>query len=134
MIAFATGGMSTDAPYDGTYKDPGCPDAGAKPTEFMCDAYSQDNCPSGEGCYIFVIYPEDPCDQETYGSTCAPAGSGTQGAMCGSGAPSCAPGFTCLVTGEGNQCAQLCMLDGPNTCTDGTVCQTIDVEGFGGCL
>jgi hypothetical protein len=136
MVPFGGGGSWPDGGgYDATYEDPGCPDAGAKPMMFTCDAYHQGNgdCPPGDGCYIYVVYPMDPCAQETYGSMCAKQGPGKQGSGCG-GAQDCSGGFTCVVTGSGNQCAALCPLVGPNACTGGTVCEPIDVEGFGGCL
>jgi len=113
------------------YVDPGCPDAGPPVMMFECDPYAQD-CPPNQGCYIFTQNPTDPCGQEIYGATCAPAGNGKQGAPCdGAG---CAAGFTCTVTGSGNQCIQLCQLEGSSSCPDGLVCQPIDVLGFGGCL
>src|SRR5947208_3567342 len=54
------------------YVDPGCPDAGPPVTDFECDPYKQGNgdCAPGEGCYIFVQYPTEPCGQETYGALC----------------------------------------------------------------
>jgi hypothetical protein len=118
-----------------TFVDPGCPDAGMKPTEFTCDPYHQDNgdCEPGEGCYIFSTPPTTPCGQETYGSTCEPEGMGQQGAPCGNVAD-CAAGFTCVVSDSGTQCVLLCELMGSMECPDGLVCEPIDVQGFGGCL
>ncbi|MCC6556441.1 MAG: hypothetical protein IT372_26065 [Polyangiaceae bacterium] len=119
------------------YEDPGCPDSGPAPTDFQCDPYHQNNgdCAPGEGCYIFVHYPEpgEVCGQEIYGALCAPAGFGGQGAPC-NGAFDCQGGFVCVVTGAGNQCIQLCPLAGNDGCPPGLVCEPIDVEGFGGCL
>lgn len=117
------------------YVDPGCPDAGPPIEEFDCDPYHQFNgdCMPGEGCYIFVGYPSEPCGQETYGSLCLPAGSGTQNSPCG-GAQDCGAGFVCVVSGSGDQCVQLCQLQGISGCPAGLVCEPIDVEGFGGCL
>ncbi len=103
-------------------------------TMFMCDPYNQDNgdCQPGQGCFIFTDPPQTPCGQEVYGAECDTAGPGQQGAPCnGSG---CAAGFTCVVSGAGNQCVQLCELQGDSGCPSGLVCQPIDVEGFGGCL
>src|SRR5919202_6946843 len=47
------------------YVDPGCPDAGPKQTAFTCDPYHQKNgdCPPGQGCFLKVTYPSDPCAQ-----------------------------------------------------------------------
>jgi hypothetical protein len=87
----------------------------------------------GEGRDIVDQYPQEPCGQEVYGSVCQPAGPGMQGADC-SGPEDCGAGFSCVVTGSGVQCTQLCELTGPSGCPDGLVCEPIDVEGFGGCL
>jgi hypothetical protein len=129
---FGAGGGGGSAESSSTgYVDPGCPDAGPPLMMFTCDPYAQ-NCPPNQGCYIFTQNPADPCGQEIYGSDCEPAGQGKQGAPCdGAG---CAAGFTCTVTGSGNQCIELCQLEGNMSCPDGLVCQPIDVLGFGGCL
>lgn len=119
------------------YVDPGCPDAGPPIYDFQCDAYHQNNgdCEPGQACYIYVQYPApgQPCDQEVYGSYCYAAGPGVQGSPCGGGID-CAAGYCCVITGSGTQCVQLCPLVGPDNCPSGYVCETIDVEGFGGCL
>jgi hypothetical protein len=132
-----TGLGGWDAGHDALpdYTDPGCPDAGGPILSFDCDPYHQFNgdCMPGEGCYIYVSYPSEPCGQETYGSLCAPSGPGTQSAPC-DGAQDCAGGFVCVVSGSGNQCVQLCPLSGNSSCPPGLVCEPIDVEGFGGCL
>jgi hypothetical protein len=117
------------------YIDPGCPSNPPPLEQFDCDPYDQLNsgCFPGDGCYIFVQYPDEPCGQEIYGSFCAPAGFGVQGDPCGGGLD-CAAGFVCVVTGSGNQCVKLCPLEGNDGCPAGLVCEPIDVEGFGGCL
>lgn len=117
------------------YEDPGCPDAGPPITDFMCNPYEQFNgdCPPGEGCYIYVQYPSEPCGQEIYGAACAAAGPGQQGDPCGGG-QDCGAGFVCVVSGSGVQCVKLCNLKGDDGCPAGLVCEPIDVEGFGGCL
>jgi hypothetical protein len=117
------------------YVDPGCPDAGPAIQMYECDPYNQFNgdCMPGEGCYIFVQYPSEPCGQETYGAFCQPTGPGQQSAPC-SGAQDCGAGFVCVVSGSGDQCVELCQLSGSTGCPDGLVCEPIDVEGFGGCL
>ena len=60
-----------DASSDGKdalpdYVDPGCPDAPPAMTDFQCDPYNQNNgdCAFGEGCYIYVQYPQEACEQE----------------------------------------------------------------------
>lgn len=117
------------------YIDPGCPEVVPPITDFRCDPYDQTNgiCGPGEGCFIYVQYPREPCGQEIYGSYCALAGTGVQGDPCGGG-QRCAAGFTCVVTGSGTQCVELCPLSGDDTCAPGFVCEPIDVEGMGGCL
>ncbi|MGK3984087.1 hypothetical protein WME99_13675 [Sorangium sp. So ce136] len=116
------------------YEDPGCPDV--EPiTDFQCDPYDQSSgfCAPGEGCFIFVQYPNEPCGQEIYGAFCAPAGPGGQGDPCGGGGE-CGAGFACVVTGSGTQCVELCELSGDDHCSPGLVCEPIDVAGIGGCL
>lgn len=119
------------------FNDPGCPDSGPAPGNFQCDPYHQNNgqCGPGEGCFIFVQYPEpgEVCGQEIYGAVCQPAGFGGQGDACFGGGD-CQGGFVCVVTGAGNQCVKLCPLVGNDGCPPGLVCEPIDVEGFGGCL
>src|SRR5690242_13505453 len=63
------------------YVDPGCPDHPPPLQNFLCDPNNQLNsgCLPGEGCYIYVQYPSEPCGQEEYGAFCAPAGFGVQG-------------------------------------------------------
>ncbi|WP_437283183.1 hypothetical protein WME90_22190 [Sorangium sp. So ce375] len=117
------------------YEDPGCPDTGPPVTDFACDPYDQASgfCAPGEGCFIFVQYPDEPCGQEIYGAFCAPAGPGRQGDPC-SGGSQCGAGFACVVTGSGTQCVELCALSGDDDCAPGFVCEPIDVAGMGGCL
>lgn len=117
------------------YQDPGCPDKPPPIENFECDPYHQFNgdCPPGEACFIYVSYPGEPCGQEEYGAVCYLAGPGQQGDPCG-GAQDCGAGLVCVITGSGNQCVELCKLDGPSGCPPGLVCEPIDVEGFGGCL
>ena len=140
------GSDASDAPYDAPY-DAGnplanydatpCPEAGPHLTQFACNPLEpgDSGCPGTEGCYIYSENPSggSGCGQEVYGSTCATAGSGGEGDSCG-GAQDCQSGFSCVVSGEGTQCVQLCPLSGDDTCTGGRVCNPIDVEGFGGCL
>lgn len=134
------GGIVTDGAADAKdalpdYVDPGCPDSGPSQTNFQCDPYDQGNgdCFEGEGCYIYVQYPEEKCEQEIYGSFCAPAGDGEQGDGC-NGGQDCAAGLVCVITGFGTQCVQLCPLAGESGCPAGLTCEAIDVEGFGGCF
>jgi hypothetical protein len=115
--------------------DPGCENKPPPLESFVCNPEAQENgdCFPGEGCYIFVQYPDDPCGQEIYGSMCLPEGPGVQGSFCG-GAQDCGGGLACVVTGSGTQCVTLCPLVGPSDCPSGLVCEPIDVDGFGGCL
>lgn len=127
------GGGVKDALPD--YVDPGCGDPPEPITDFQCDPYDQNNgdCFDGEGCYIYVDYPDEPCAEEIYGSYCSPAGPGEQGSGCGGG-NDCGAGLVCVITGFGTQCVQLCPLSGNSGCPDGLTCEAIDVEGFGGCF
>jgi hypothetical protein len=140
-----TSTMGADAGKDAfeEYMDPPCPTHPPPVLDFKCDPYMQvPNCPAddpkgccmpGQGCYIFVDYPADPCAAETYGAQCIPAGNGGQGAPC-MGPEACVAGASCVITGSGDQCVMLCPLIGPSNCPDGTVCEPIDVSGYGGCL
>ncbi|WP_437766980.1 hypothetical protein WMF27_21630 [Sorangium sp. So ce281] len=133
----ADGGGGSDPGRDPLeeYEDPGCPDTGPPITDFACDPYDQSSgfCAPGEGCFIYVQYPDEPCGQEIYGAYCAPAGPGRQGDPC-SGGSQCGAGFACVVTGSGTQCVELCALSGDHSCDPGFVCEPIDVAGMGGCL
>jgi hypothetical protein len=119
----------------GSIVDPGCEDPPPPIQDFACDPYAQGNgdCAPGEGCFIYVQYPPEPCGQEIYGAFCSPAGPGTQGSPC-FGGQDCGAGYVCVVSGSGNQCVALCPLDGSIPCPSGLVCEPIDVEGFGGCI
>lgn len=134
---FSSSAGPKDAGKDGfdAYVDPGCTNQPPPIQDFHCDPYNQNNgdCPTNDACYIYVQYPEEPCGQEVYGAVCAPAGPGQQGDPC-QGATDCEAGTACVVTGSGTQCVELCPLMGPSGCPDGTICEPIDVQGFGGCL
>lgn len=131
------GGEGPDAGKDALneFTDPGCTDKPPPFEDFQCDPHNQGNgdCAFGEGCYIYVDYPEDPCGQEVYGALCLFEGIGQQGDPC-TGAQDCAAGHVCVVTGSGTQCVVMCDLDGSDDCPSGLVCEPIDVDGFGGCL
>lgn len=118
---------------DSGYVDPGCPDAPAPEPVRECDPFSvPTGCSFGDACYPFVSYPSGVCEQETFGTFCLPPGTGQQGDPC-SGEP-CAAGFVCVVSGQGNQCVQLCPLQGEDGCPPGLFCVPVDVEGFGACF
>ena len=128
-------GSSPDNGFE-EYHDPGCPDA-APIVDNECDpmAPKPGGCKGGMACYPYVVYPDpgDPCGVETYGATCEFPGTATQGDPCG-GVQECAAGFVCVVSGAGDQCVKLCSLDTPGACTNGMVCEPIDIPGYGGCL
>lgn len=130
-----TGGADAGPDALNDFVDPGCEDKPPPLEDFQCDPEAQNNgqCMFGEGCYIYVQYPDDPCGQEVYGAVCLPQGVGQQGDIC-FGATDCAGGLACVVTGSGTQCVVLCPLEGISDCPSGLVCEPIDVEGFGGCL
>lgn len=125
---------STGAGLD-AYVEPPCTDEPPPLEDYACDPYDQGNgdCAPGDGCYIFVEYPGTPCGQETFGSLCLAEGIGGQGDACG-GPFDCQAGLVCVVADSGTQCVQYCPLEGDSGCTDGLVCEPIDVEGFGGCI
>lgn len=133
MTNTSTSSSNPDATSD--FEDPGCPNKPEPIYDYQCDPYNQfdGSCFQGEGCYIYVQYPTEPCGQEIYGSVCLPAGPGSQGDPCG-GPQDCGSGHACVVTGSGTQCVKLCPLQGMSTCPSGFVCEPIDVDGFGGCL
>jgi hypothetical protein len=124
-----------DPPEPPPFIDPGCPPASELPPIDECDPLAAvSGCSEGESCFPYVDYPSGPCEVERYGTTCLPAGPGTQGDSCASQA--CAADHICVSTGRGTQCARLCGLasDAPRVCAPGLLCLPIDIEGFGGCL
>ena len=134
---FGGGEPEAGIPLPG-YVDSGCPPAGPHVTDYTCNPFepADSGCSGSEGCYIYAENPTGAsggCGQEVYGSECLPQGSGTEGDSCG-GATDCLGGYSCVVTGEGVQCAKLCSVSGDAGCDHGEVCMPIDVEGFGGCL
>ena len=127
-------GRGGDGGADGnSFVDPHCPDASPPLTENQCNVFTQDCMDPGTACYPASIPPEAPCESEIYGQFCLPVGSGTQGAPCDTGT-GCAQGFVCLITGATTQCAQLCEFGGSHDCSNGFVCEPIDVPGFSACL
>jgi len=127
---------STDGGYlYDVYVDPGCD--GAPPIDAaiarVCDPYASGECPDGQACYPYAIYPEGSCGDELFGTECAPAGGGLQGDHCTS-TLDCAGGFACFITGEGNQCKQLCNQDGSGRpCPRGLICGWTDLADYGVC-
>jgi len=117
-----------------TWIDPMCPDAPAPKPDYRCDPLKPPpgDCPSGQGCYPWVEYPEDPCEHEIYHAGCFPVGSGKQGDPCGS--TMCAAGYACVASGAGNVCVKMCKPGVPGACPEGLVCHTTDVPGVGGCM
>ncbi|RYZ09355.1 MAG: hypothetical protein EOO73_03405 [Myxococcales bacterium] len=115
--------------------DTGCPEEELPPPDLQCDPFDPASCGPGFGCYPYVDHPEGSgCDQQRYGTACAPAGSGTQGALCGGAADWCASGFVCVVGQRaGKRCAQLCDLAASRQCSGGLLCGELDVAGFGVC-
>jgi hypothetical protein len=115
--------------------DPECPDIPPPPPAYECDPLKAPpgDCPRGEACFPYVIYPTEPCEHETYASTCYPAGTGKQGDPCGSSG-TCSAGFACVASGAGNVCVKLCKPGAPGGCSEGLVCHTTDVPGVGGCM
>lgn len=115
-------------------EDLGCGDAAPAPPLEQCDPFQNPTgCPAGEACFLFVEPPSGPCGTEHYGTMCMTPGTATQGEPCDAG-NLCAAGFDCVITGQGNQCVQLCQLGVNGQCPPGLLCVQIDVEGFGGCF
>jgi hypothetical protein len=128
-------GAELDAGFD-PYPDPGCPDAALPPPLNECDAFAvASGCPDGQGCYPFVDHPAGTgCGAQTFGTICAPAGTGVQGDSCGSGRIDCASGFVCVIGAvPGKHCVELCHLDGSDACPHGLICGVLDVDGYGVC-
>lgn len=123
--------------YD-VFVDPGCPDGPPEPdggAVFLrrCDPWEPLSCGVGAACYPMVSYPAGPCGNEVFVTACAPSGGGSQGAHCFSSFD-CAHGFSCFVTGEGNQCLQLCDQGGGEPrCPRGLICGWTDLPEFGAC-
>jgi hypothetical protein len=120
----------------GTIVDPGCPDIEPPPPIVECDPLQPTtSCPVGEGCYPYVDHPfGDTCGTEVFGAICHATGSGTQGSECGEGTPGCGAGFICVLGARsGKRCAKVCLVNRPNTCTDGLVCEDTDIQGYGVC-
>lgn len=110
-----------------------CPEQAQRIESTECDPLAeQTQCPAGEGCFPYVDYPTSRCEPETFGTRCAPAGAGMQGDPCAG--ERCAHGFLCVVTSRGTECARLCRMPGPNTCPDGFICGSLDIDGFGVCI
>lgn len=110
-----------------------CPDEVQRIESVECDPLGeQSQCGLGEGCYPYVHYPSSRCEPETFGTRCDTSGAGMQGERCAG--ERCAHGFLCVVTGRGTECAQLCRMPGPNTCPDGFICGSLDIDGFGVCI
>lgn len=117
-----------------TWIDPMCPDAPAPKPDYRCDPLKPPpgDCKTGQGCYVWVEYPDDPCEHEIYRSGCFAVGTGKQGDPCGS--TMCAAGYACVASGAGNVCVKMCKPGAPAVCPEGLVCHTTDVPGVGGCM
>lgn len=133
-------GTSTTSPAAPTVDELGdrfneqeCPDEVQRIESTECDPLGgQSQCGLGQGCYPYVHYPSSRCDPETFGTRCDTSGAGVQGERCAG--ERCAHGFLCVVTGRGTECAELCRMPGPNTCPDGFICGSLDIDGFGVCI
>jgi hypothetical protein len=141
---------ASSAPPSSTFADPGCPEVPPPAQVNDCNPFIIDStgemsdplapgappessfaCQQGEACIPFVDYPNAPCEPETFGTKCVPAGTAGQGMPCDEG---CAAGFLCVATGLGTRCAQLCPLPGENACPSGLLCGAVDIEGYGVCF
>lgn len=74
-----------------------------------CDTLRQTGCAAGEAC---IDSPQDggsggpACAAQVWGTSCAPAGSGTQWADCG--AAECAAGYECMGLRGAFVCVRIC--------------------------
>lgn len=123
--------------YD-VYVDPGCPGGsdehdGGPPFVRTCDPYVPGSCGPGYACYPVSTYPSGYCGDEVFVTECFPSGVGEQGTHCFSPLD-CAHGYSCFVTGEGDQCLQLCdQRGGEPHCPRGLICGWTDLPGYGAC-
>lgn len=118
------------------YVEEECPDEPPPPTVPECDPMNpKEGCPQGQGCYAYLVYPYgEGCGFPSFGATCAPASTGGQGELCGSGTY-CEPGFMCVIGATaGARCTQVCSLVEPSGCPPGLVCNETDVVGYGVCF
>jgi hypothetical protein len=116
------------------YPEDACPDLPPPPPILNCDPLKpHDGCPSGEACYPYPPEGQDRCHPGPYTTDCASEGYGAQGSPC-YGMGSCTAGYVCVVSGSGDQCVKLCDVTRFGSCSDGLVCEPLDVVGFGGCL
>ena len=115
------------------FEEQQCPEAVQRIESTECDPLGdQSQCGFDEGCYPYVQYPNSRCEPETFGTRCDVAGPGLQGDACTG--QRCSHGFLCVVTGRGTECALLCRMPGPNSCPDGLICGSLDIDGFGVCI
>lgn len=115
------------------FEEQECPEQVQRIESSECDPLGgQNQCGFDEGCYPYVQYPNSRCEPETFGTRCDVSGPGMQGDPCTG--QRCAHGFLCVVTGRGTECASLCRMPGPNTCPDGLICGSLDIDGFGVCI
>jgi hypothetical protein len=125
-----------DADFD-VFVDPGCDAGDVQPSPgdpHECDPRDTGSCGPGMACYPTTVYPQGECGEEVFGSVCAPAGRGGQGDPCMS-AFDCEAGYTCFVTGEGDQCLRLCDLGGGEPrCPRGRICAWTDNPEHGACF
>jgi hypothetical protein len=118
------------------YVEDACPPSTPDPPSYECDPFSANTaqCAKGYGCYPVPPAGNDPCHPGSWGTKCQAAGTGTQGTSCNGSRLFCASGYVCVKSGAGDQCVKLCRLQQLEPCTDGLVCNPLDVIGFGGCL
>lgn len=134
-----TGGVSTGgrtSSMEPPFIDPGCPELPPVMGIVECEPFAPNTgCLPGYGCYPYVNHPAgNGCGSETFGALCRPAGDGVDGALCGDGTSGCAAGYMCVLGARaGRRCAKMCPVGGPDTCTDGTICEDTDVQGYGVC-
>ena len=121
-------GARPDAASDARYTDPTCAPAVKVQGVRECDVFTdQANCGAGSKCAPYVTYAMD-CQTEEIGTRCVGAGTGVQGDDCANDV--CAPGFVCVSSGVGLECARLCRNSQIDDCPPGLICGELDVDGF----
>jgi hypothetical protein len=130
------GAQGTGGRAKSGFIEPECPTAPPPAGVRECDPFGDgSDCPLGDACYPYIEHPYgEGCDAQSFGSRCRLAGTGVQGAICGSGSDGCAAGYLCVIgLQSGRRCAKMCTFDGSAECEDGLICGETDVEGYGVC-
>jgi hypothetical protein len=131
--AAARGGSGHGGTVRSSFVETTCPNVAPPSIPWECDPFGDgSDCDFGEGCFPVTVNASRVCESESYRVTCLPAGLGEQWAPC-EFLTDCAPGFTCVVTGQGTECLQMCDPAAPSACPHGLFCDGVDLHGIGIC-